>query len=162
MKLPVPFIRTAYNYDRNAAGDETAIRDFGEGMTQQSFAEECDINTIVRRFGLTGELPSGVRMPSYGDFDSVVDFQTAMNALVQAKEAFMEMPADVRARFGNDPGAFVDFCSDKKNLEEARRLGLVPPAELMPDVSPGSRESDAAEVPATPVATPPQAKPKSK
>lgn len=57
------FLRAPFNYDTDKASLEAGSSrpidpDTGEiiddGMTQQSFAEEVDINTIVRRFGLTG------------------------------------------------------------------------------------------------------------
>lgn len=98
-------------------------------LTQQNFAEEADINTIVERFGITGQLPTNVRMPSYEDYTNVVDFQTAMNSIAQAREAFDEMPAKVRARFHNDPAEFVDFCSKEENRDEAKKLGLLKPEE---------------------------------
>lgn len=94
-------------------------------LAVQSARDEADINTIVKRFGLSGQLPTDVRAPEYADFLEVVDFQTAMNAIATANTAFMAMPADIRTRFGNDPHAFVDFCSDDDNLEEMKRLGLV-------------------------------------
>ncbi|QCQ84955.1 internal scaffolding protein [Blackfly microvirus SF02] len=93
----------------------------------QSAKDETDINTIVKRFGLTGQLPQNVRTPLNMDFDAAFDFQSAMNLMVQADRAFMQMPADVRKRFGNDPAEFVNFASDPKNLEEARKLGLALP-----------------------------------
>lgn len=153
-----PFLRTAYNYDRNAASDESGIDcqqvvdpETGElvatpSMAKQSFAEECDINVIVKRFGLSGNLPVGVRMPTFGDFEDVPTYHEAMNAIRAADEAFLSMPAEVRARFGNDPGAFVEFCSLDSNREEAVRLGLVEPsratvaapvATVVVDTSPG-------------------------
>lgn len=93
--------------------------------TQQHFAEEVDINTIVKRFGLTGELPEGVPHIMQGDFTNVVDFQSAMDLIVAAREAFMEQPAHIRARFDNDPQKFLDFTSSKDNLDEAIKLGLI-------------------------------------
>lgn len=126
-----PFLRTAYNYDMNEAGDETGLDCSVEpSMTKQSFAEEADINTIVRRFGLTGQLPENVRMPTYEDFTGVTDFKSAMDALALARESFEEMPAHVRERFDNDPHQFVEFCSDEKNRDEAVKLGLVPAKKL--------------------------------
>jgi len=126
-----PFVRDAYNYDMNEVSQEAGLV-CDEGLTHQSFKEECDINTIVKRFGLSGELPEAVRMPTYADFTEVVDFHTAMNAIAKAKEAFDAMPADVRSRFRNDPGAFVDFCSDERNRAEAEKLGLVVPKPVEP------------------------------
>lgn len=120
------FVRSAYNYDMDAASDESALScDHEEDRTQQHFAEECDINTIVKRFGLTGELPEVVRVPVSGDFTDVVDFQTAMEAVRRAQEGFMELPGELRYRFGNDPQKLMEFMEDGRNLEEARKLGLV-------------------------------------
>lgn len=134
-KVELPFVRSAYNYDRDAVSDETGLRCLDASRTKQSFKDEVDINTLVRRFGVTGEFPVGVRAPTYGDFSQVIDFHSAMNAVAKAHEAFDQMPAEVRARFNNDPGAFVDFCSDDKNRDEAVKLGLVvpPPPGPSPD-----------------------------
>lgn len=121
--------RSALNYDRDYASASSALYCPEKTLAQQSQKEEADINTIVRRFGITGQLPQGVRVPSYGDFDGVSDYREALEAVESAKDSFMRMPAAVRARFDNDPGAFVDFCSDPGNLEELRRLGLAVPAK---------------------------------
>lgn len=111
----------------------TGLMCMDETRTVQSQAEEADINTIVRRFGLTGTLPQGVRVPTYGDFDGVSDYREALEALKAADASFMAMPADVRKRFDNDAAAFVDFCSDANNLDEMRKLGLaVPKVEQVP------------------------------
>lgn len=129
--------RNPYNF-RQVPARSTAIAFPEEGLTQQSFKDDCDINVIVRRFGVTGQLPQSVRVPSYGDFTAVTDFHSAMNVIIEAQNAFMEMPAEVRERFRNDPGAFVAFASDPANAEEARKLGLV--------VSSGGSEKPPGEV----------------
>lgn len=126
--VALPFLRTENNYDRNAASEESALVCADESKTKQSFKEETDINEIVRRFGLTGQLPGdGIRAPTYGDFTEVVDFHTAMNAVAQARESFDKLPAEVRTRFNNDPGAFVDFCSQPENGPELEKMGLKAP-----------------------------------
>lgn len=118
-------------YDRQSVSDVTGLDcSESEDMAKQEFKDETDINTLVRRYHLTGELPEGVRKPEYGDFTSVASYHEAANMIAQANEAFMAMPAEIRARFGNDPGAFVEFCEKPENLEEARRMGLVPEVEL--------------------------------
>lgn len=123
--IETPFLRTPFNYDMLEASNETALRCEDVSLAVQDQRDEVDINTIVRRFGLTGELPSDLRAPQYGDFVGVSDYHSAMNAVAYANEAFDAMPAEVRARFGNDPGAFVDFCSDEKNATEMAALGLL-------------------------------------
>ena len=131
----VPFLRSAFNYDREKASEESGLSCGDPSRTQQSFAEESDINTIVRRFNLTGELPSHFRAPQYGDFDGIADYQSALNQVMAANEAFMSMPAGLRARFHNNPQNLIEFLSKEENREEAVRLGLLRPPER-PPVSP--------------------------
>jgi phage internal scaffolding protein len=119
------FLRTPYNYDTMEASNASGLECLEPTLAQQHARDECDINTIVRRFGLTGELPNNVRVPRYGDFTGVSDYQTAMNMVMEANAAFMQLPAEVRSRFNNDPGALVDFISDDSNRAEAEKLGLV-------------------------------------
>lgn len=121
-------MRAGFGYDVDEASREAAIdcsAAVEPSRTQQHFAEEVDINTIVRRFGLTGELPKNVPLVMHGDFTNVVDFRSAMDLVVSAREAFMEQPAAVRARFHNDPQEFLDFTSRSENLDEAIKLGMV-------------------------------------
>lgn len=123
---------TGNNFDPQKWSLESGLAcDPVEKVTKDSFAEECDINTIVRRFGITGQLPTDVRAPMYGDFSEVMDYQSALHAVMAAQDSFMAMSAEVRQRFGNDPAAFVDFCSDPDNRDEAIKLGLaVPPPSV--------------------------------
>lgn len=118
------FLRSPYNYDMDSASRESALECKDESLAIQSAADECDINTIVRRFGLTGELPGDIKMPQSGDFAGVGDFQSAMNIVRAAQEEFMRVPADIRARFSHDPQVFSDFFNDPANQDEAIRLGL--------------------------------------
>lgn len=127
MKKLSVFLRSAYNYDADEVSQETGLSCSEPTLAQQSFKDECDINTILERFAVTGELPNNVRMPQYGDFSGIFDYQTALNAVMAADDSFMQLPASVRARFDNDPALFVEFCGDESNREEAIKLGLVPP-----------------------------------
>lgn len=112
------------NYDPKECSKACRLISSKPSKTQQSMREEADINTIVRRFGLTGQMPTGIRMPQFGDFTSVVDYQTALNAVIAAQESFMRLPADIRKQFGDDAGAFVEFCSDPKNEADLIKMGL--------------------------------------
>lgn len=118
------FLRSPYNYDRDSVSSDTGQSNELPSVTQQSFEEECNINTIVSRFGLTGELPEPLS-PQYGDFSNVSDFQSAMNAISDAKSGFMSLPGDLRARFRNDPGELISFLENPANRDEAVSLGLV-------------------------------------
>jgi len=87
-------------------------------------AEDADINVIMKRFGITGQMPNDVRMPEYGDFTEAQDYQEALHVLMYADEQFMRLPGDLRARFQNDPAKFMDFFHDPKNADELITLGL--------------------------------------
>lgn len=128
-----PFVRSAYNYDRDTVSVNCGSLPGGRSLTQQEFKEEADINTIVRRFGLTGKLPDSPRLPVSGDFTGVGDYQSALNAVLEAEAQFMALPAQLRARFENDPQRLMTFMADDRNRDEAVKLGLVkappPPQE---------------------------------
>lgn len=124
-KVPAIFLRSAYNYDRDLASDESGLKCEDESLAIQSAEEESNINTIVRRFGLTGQMPDQVAMPRSGDFTNVPDFHTAMNLIRTTQEEFLRVPAQIRARFGNDPQAFMEFLEDEGNRDEARKMGLL-------------------------------------
>lgn len=133
------FVRAPYNYDADAVSNETGLKCDDATMTQQHQKEEADINTIVKRFGLTGELPSYTKAPQYGDFTDVTDYHSAVNQVMMAERSFMSLPADVRQRFANDPEQFVAFCSDPANLSEMVKLGL---ATKRPDGSIDPNKAD--------------------
>lgn len=133
------------NYDNagfDKASDDTGLRCLDKSLTQQNFAEEVDINTIVRRFNLTGQLPTNFQMPTYGDFTGISDYHTAMNIVAAADEQFLSLPAELRARFNNDPGQLIEFLENDKNRDEAVKLGLVTPKveELAGRATPPSGE----------------------
>lgn len=121
-------------YSTDSVSELNGLQCFDESLAVQADKEDADINTIVRRFGLTGQLPSNLKPPAIEDFTEVFDFQSAMNAVRQGQETFAELPADVRYRFGNDPQRFLQFCTELTpdgqklaNLEEMRKMGLAVP-----------------------------------
>lgn len=119
------FLRTPYNYDKNAASDESGLACEEPSLAQQHFKDECDINNILRQFNITGLLPQSPLSPRYGDFSGITDYHSALNAVIAAEDQFMALPAEIRARFQNDPEALINFLSDDANKDEAIKLGLV-------------------------------------
>jgi phage internal scaffolding protein len=97
-----------------------------EGLTQQEFKDECDINVIMDKYKTTGALPNMIASdPQYGDFSDPMDYQAAMNVVAVANEQFANLEAHIRARFDNDPQKFLDFATNHENAEEMAKMGLM-------------------------------------
>lgn len=109
--------------------------DWGESRTEQSHRQETNINDIVHRYQKTGVLPPSSRLPVYGDFTGIIDYQSALNAVQAAQEAFLTLPPGMRKEFNNDPGQLLAFLSDESNRDDAIKLGLLetPEGWIHPD-----------------------------
>lgn len=94
-------------------------------VTDQSFKEECDINTIMARYQSTGEIP--LLNDQQGQWLDVtgMDFQRHMDFIIDAQNLFDQLPSSIRDRFGNDPAAFLDFTSNDDNAVEIAKMGLL-------------------------------------
>lgn len=107
-----------------------AIYDWSPSLTQQSFKDECDVNLIVKRFKDVNGVDlstQNIGFPQgmvFGDFTNVSDYRSAIEQVRRADEAFNSLDPKIRARFDNDPSKFLDFCSDAKNIDEMRKIGL--------------------------------------
>lgn len=118
-----------------------------QGRTKQSFKDECDINLIMRRFEVTGDLAHvNRRTPIFGDFPSM-DFAEAMAIVIKAREDFASLSSEIRDRFANDPARLLHFLEDPANVDEAVKLGLA------------VRKTPARSAEPAPSSSPPAAKP---
>lgn len=99
------------------------------------------MNFIVKRFEQTGVLPQVQGSPIFGDFASVPDYQAAIQLVDHAHAQFAGLSADLRAEFDNDPAKFLAFCSDPKNKDRMRQLGLLNEASLPPQAKPEATET---------------------
>jgi len=128
------FIRSNYNYNVSEVSAESGLRCEDVSRTQQHFRDECDINTILTKFNVTGVLPENPLPPRYGDFSDIGDYHSALNAVRLAATEFALLPAALRARFDNDPASLLDFLAVEANRSEAIDLGLIP--KVAPIVEP--------------------------
>ena len=118
-------LRQPYAYDTDAASNESGLACEEPSLAQQHYKDECDINTILERFNITGLLPESPLSPKYGDFSGITDYHSALNAVIAAQDQFDGLPAQIRARFENEPAKLIEFLEDENNRPEAEKLGLV-------------------------------------
>lgn len=94
-------------------------------MTQQQFAQDCDVNYIMEKFLKTGTITHLRREPGhYLDLTTLPDYQESLQTVINAQNAFMELDADIRLKFDNDPGKFIEYLADETKEEEHIKLGL--------------------------------------
>lgn len=116
-------LRTAFT-DTDIISYKTGLACSDLSRTKQSEKDNCDINNIISRYNATGLMPVSPLPPTYGDFTGIDDYQTALHVLMDAQDAFFNLPADIRKKFDNDPEQFVEFVTDPKNLESVVDMGL--------------------------------------
>lgn len=98
----------------------------GDSRTKQSFKDECDINRILASYSKTGVLEHMNKATGmYGELPTDIDYQSNMNAVIAAQEAFSGLPSEIRNRFENDPAQFLAFIHEPSNHDEMVELGLV-------------------------------------
>lgn len=134
------FIRSPYNYDPVEATKETGLKCQDPSLTVQDQAQ--DVNDIVRQFGITGKIPSNMRIPQSGDFTGVGTYQECLQAVKDAQNEFQKLPASIRERFRHNPQRFIEFVEDPKNAEEGEKLGIWKLKKKAQDAGSGSARSE--------------------
>lgn len=112
---------------------------YEKSMTQQCFAESADINNIMKRWLNGGPPPvSDAARATFRDVSSGQDYQEILHTVMEVQESFDTLPADMRARFKNDPAQLLAFIENPANTDECVQLGLFdeePPEQLPLDVT---------------------------
>lgn len=94
------------------------------GKTKQSFAAECDINTIMARYLKTGLLEHVKQVQGQYLDVTGADFAEAQNFVAGAKSMFHMLPSHIRTKFENSSEKFFEFMENPANAQEATALGL--------------------------------------
>lgn len=121
--------------------------------TKQSFAEECDVNSIVKRHDARALVQSlSLAERTYADVTTFQDFHQVMNTLVQAEQDFQQLPSEARAIFDNDVANWLDTAHDADKRNALVDLGLLPETErvTLPAAASAAAAPPAAQPPAEP------------
>jgi len=104
---------------------KTSIKFTQPSMTKQSFAKECNINNIMARYEKTGIVEHVMEMPGqFGDVSEPLEYQEALNKVNAARSLFDSLPAQVRAKFDNEPFLFLEFAQNPENYGKLVEMGL--------------------------------------
>lgn len=134
-----------------AVKNRKTIRFTKKSLTKQSFKDEANINNIMARYEKTGVVDNVMVNPGqYGDFSEVTTYQESLNKIYEAQVMFDSLPAQIRAKFENDPVLFVEFCSDENNHEKLVEMGLAQKVKKDEEIQPKIPEkTEETEVPGT-------------
>lgn len=127
--VDAPFFKTPWNHDRNLESSSTRLACRDPSKTQQQFAADADINNILRKFQISGELsvtgtPQFLEIP--GDGSEERDLQNEIVTKYQVEQAWDALSSEVRNSL-KDPKTFADYvehCLQVGDLEPLRKLGL--------------------------------------
>ena len=119
----------------------------GESLTQQHFAKEADIKTIIKKHDRTGIISHVARgVAHYGDYSEVNEYREALDMVNSANNSFAELPSEIRRMFGNDAGEFFEFATNPENDEKMVELGLrAAPPSPEPEARPAKKAEAKAE-----------------
>lgn len=108
-------------------------------MTDQSQAQESDINYIVNKYsdgrsGITTlDLGADLGVLQYGDTMLPGDYETALDLINAVNEEFYELPSQIRAEFNHNPKELINALADPHQKSRLQSLGL-----LQQDIASGS------------------------
>lgn len=112
---------------KSGLGKRVATYNYEPSKTDQQYKDDCDANSIIAKFHKTGSITHLAKVQgTYADVSEIPDLDVALQQVNEAKEMFMGLPSDLRAKFYNDPKIMLQYLQDPKNREEAVQLGLLP------------------------------------
>lgn len=95
-------------------------------ITDQSSKAMCDINNIMAQYAKTGLFTHLSKdVGQYIDNTLAIPLEQAHDMLMEAKDLFYQLPAQVRKLMQNDPTQLNEFISDPDNHPILIKYGLI-------------------------------------
>lgn len=109
-------------------------------MTLQSEYPQTTIDYYLKRYSATGLLgdPNRAQQAQYLDVSELGDYQAMQEKVLIARNAFMELPAEERRAYNDDPALWI----------EAMQAAQVAQAESSAQAETSVKETETAENPA--------------
>ncbi len=119
-----------------------------ESLTQQSDAEQADIQKILKRYREVGIVEHlNLTEASFADVTELTDYAEVMRTAKLAEVEFMKLPSKVREIFNHDVADWLDTANDPEKRASLLAEGDIeslqeptpgnPPAVSGGDASPG-------------------------
>jgi len=127
------------DYGQEIIGDTKGIRTIasppvfqllhtGPGLTQQEFKDECDMNLILKKYGIYAAANAPAMV--FRDVSHGYDYLEAFNAVQEANEAFAALPADARRALDHSPLRLMELSQTPEGVAQLVKMGFGnPPSE---------------------------------
>lgn len=124
--LEIPFWKTPYNFDFDQEVKETSTIPDPESKTDQTFTDDSDINTIVKKIGLGLAVVEPLNPAQFG-VQNKMTYVEMQAHLAEHRAHFYNLPPDVREEFQNDPARWSDQVVEhlkSEDFEALERIGI--------------------------------------
>lgn len=114
-------------------------------LTVQSDADRASIRHILGKYKEMG-LAAGMQAAGeFVDLSELTDYTQAMRVVRASETAFMQLPAEARKVFKNDPATWLDAVQgaefgDQEKMDQLVKAGLVK-AAVVPEKAPAAPET---------------------
>lgn len=123
-----PRPKTDFTIKKDSKGKVTNPESISKAV--QADKNAADINKIVAKAKKTGFMVVNNKQPMYGDFTKGTDYADVQKRILEVKNGFEGLPAEIRNKFDNSPEKWIDYMSDPNNKEESIELGLRPKPKM--------------------------------
>lgn len=112
-------------------------------MAEPQYKNECDINRIMAKFRVTGQLPVTPKVPQYGDFTAVGDATETQIRAADIAARLESLSPDLREEIERAGGVDVWLSLSPDNVKRLNPESLSPQAE--PPVQEPAKQEPAKE-----------------
>lgn len=112
---------------RVKGGSRPTFQNTMESKTKQEFAQETDVNYLMRRLTLNDmQMLTLQKGGQYMDVSNVGDYAEMVEHQQHIRDEFMKIPASIRRKFNNDPGEMIKLLqsTNEKDVAYSYEIGL--------------------------------------
>ncbi|AXH74349.1 MAG: hypothetical protein [Microviridae sp.] len=100
----------------NRQNHVTDVTNWTQAASIPKHDPESDINVIYRKTQLGQNVSSVSKMPTFGDFSNLLQYDQMLESIHAAESAFAELPALERRKYNDDPKEY--YAQTLENLKK--------------------------------------------
>lgn len=143
-------IRKAFDRERQQLEFEKDGKLIYPSIVEQHHTEDTLVQNILKKYDQTGVFYHvNQAQATYQDNTAFNEYQDMYDKIQSADANFKALPSEIREKFNNDTGKFLEFVNDDNNIEAMYDLGLmqkpIPPVEVVQPAETAAQEAEKTE-----------------